>query len=215
MSWLCSCGLKNSGLNVSCAAELTDRDIEHKQICSNTLDYFQFIVASGASNMTPNEELFAKFYNHEKILVKDMDIAQLREHREELSKIAFEAKARVVSNDDELRERQAKTSNKQWLVTDDTSQVATDAINAVKVRKARMSQMDKMREQLLKAGIDEDTVKTMIGNLEKKATEKNLKTITFNKPSAELSAVTVVVAKPTNGDNKEPFNPAALTFGGK
>jgi hypothetical protein len=165
--------------------------------------------------MTPQEELFAKFYNQEKILVKDMDVTTLREHRDELSKIAFEAKARLVAADDETRERGSKTKNKEWLVTTDTSQSSTDAINAVQARAKRLSKMDKIQKDLLAAGIDEETVKEMVRNLERKATEKQVKTITFNKPTVEVTAVTVEVNKPSvsNGEVKEPFNPANLKFG--
>ena len=162
--------------------------------------------------MTPQEELFSKFYNHEKILVKDMDVVQLREHREELSKIAFEAKARLVASDDEGRERKAKNGNKEWLVTTTESDVSSDAINAVKVRAARMSKMDKLREQLLAAGIDGDTVKEMIANLERKATDKTAKAITFRSDKAKVitqkNVKLISVEEP-----KEPFNPTSLKFG--
>jgi helix-turn-helix protein len=75
--------------------------------------------------------------------------------------------------------------------------------------------MDKIQKDLLAAGIDEETVKEMVRNLERKATEKQVKTITFNKPTVEVTAVTVEVNKPSvsNGEVKEPFNPANLKFG--
>jgi hypothetical protein len=162
--------------------------------------------------MTPQEELFAKFYNHEKVLVKDMDHIQLRTHREELQEIAFEAKARLVAADDETRERKAKTNNKEWLVTDTQQPYdVSAAINVVKTRAARMSKMDKMRKQLEDAGIDNETIKVMIGNLEQKATDTKLKTVTFNKPSVEVSAVQV--KEQPNGSNQTPFDPTALKFG--
>ena len=161
--------------------------------------------------MTPQEELFAKFYNHEKVLVKDMDTVQLREHREELQKIAFEAKARLVAADDETRERKAKTTNKEWLVTADANGVKdSDLINVPKVRAARMSKMDKLRKQLKDSGIDDDTVNQMIGNLEAKATESKLKTVTFNVPSVEIGAVQV---QKTETVSTEPFDPTRLKFG--
>jgi len=160
--------------------------------------------------MTPQEELFQKFYNHEKILVKDMDIVTLREHREDLSKIAFEAKARLVATDDDLRERTAKNkTSKEWLTSVTSDQVSSDAINAVETRKKRMSKMDKMRSQLLAAGIDSDTVDEMVKNLEKKATEKDVKTVTFSKPSTEMTAVQVKINKPESSESV-PFNPASL-----
>jgi hypothetical protein len=168
-------------------------------------------IASKELGMTPQEELFAKFYNHEKVLVKDMDHIQLREHREELQKIAFEAKARLVAADDETRERKAKTANKEWPVTDTQAPYdVSQAINVVKTRAARMSKMDKLRKQLQDAHIDEATINEMIGNLEVKATDGKLKTVTFNKPTTEVSAVQVREA----AANDKPFDPSALKFGG-
>ena len=164
--------------------------------------------------MTPQEELFAKFYNHEKILVKDMDKIQLQEHREELQKIAFEAKARLVAADDESRERKAKSSvkEKDWTTTDSRQPYdVSSAINVVKTRAARMSKMDKMRKQLTDSGIDEVTVNEMIKAMEKRATDSTLKTITFSKQTTEISAIQVKpVEKPE--EPKEPFNPASLKF---
>jgi len=177
--------------------------------------WFARIRLDGES-MTEQELLFAKFYNNEKVLVKDMDDIQLREHREELRTIAFEAKARAVAADDEDRERKSKTKNKEWLLSPtESNQATSDAINAVTQRASRMSKLDKMRKQLLNTGIDEDTVNEMMANLEKKATEKAVKTVTFQKTTVETSAVTVQANKPeTNGDSK-PFDPGSLSFGSK
>lgn len=163
--------------------------------------------------MTPQEELFAKFYNNTKVLVKDMDDGALREHREQLQAIAFEAKARLVAADDESRERKSKRENKEWLLTDVNPDVkVSDAINVVQQRKAKMSKMDKLRKQLLDSNIDEETVNEMIRNLEQKATTPKLKTVTFQaKPAAEteISAVQVVAEEKPS----EPFDPSSLTFG--
>jgi hypothetical protein len=134
------------------------------------------------NELTEQEQLFAKFYNAEKLLVKDMEDFQLREHRDELRKIAFEAKARAVAADDEDRDRRAKTKNKEWLLTPDTNETrVTDAINAPKLRQKRMSQLDKMRAQLLAAHMDEATVDEIIKGMEKKATEKDTNALKFPK----------------------------------
>lgn len=214
MSWKCSCGCLNGGTNQYCAASKAGgkwAQMTHVQVSANSPDWIMAAIAAKELGMTPQEELFAKFYNHEKLLVKDMDVVQLREHREELQKIAFEAKARLVAADDENRERKAKTSNKEWLVTDAKPDYdVSNAINVVKKRAERMSKMDKLREQLAKAGIDEATIKEMVGNLEKKATDKTLKTVTFHKPADEIAAVQVKV-KP-NGEDSKPFNPLSLGF---
>lgn len=215
MSWLCSCGLVNGGTNKYCPGALKGNSpvgTEHKQVSANSPDWIMAAIAAKEVGMTPQEELFAKFYNHEKLLVKDMDHIQLREHREQLQTIAFEAKARLVAADDETRERKAKTSNKEWLVTDTQQPYdVSAAINVVKTRAARMSKMDKLRKQLQDAHIDESTINEMISGLEKKATDGKLKTVTFSKPSVEVGAVQV---KETANGSLEPFNPGSLKFGG-
>lgn len=162
---------------------------------------------TNGKQMTKEEELFSEFYNKERILVKDMDLIQLREHRELLSKIALEAKARCTASDEELRERKARTSKKEWLTTD---QPVSDLINVPAVRGKRMSRMDKLKKQLQDIGIADGIVKDITRNLEAKATDSGLKTITFKKPSQEISAVTVK-AEP-DGKPKTPFNPASLGF---
>ena len=225
MSWFCSCGCKNTGIANICVLTTLRRDVEHSQISENTPDFLMALSASHElglverKSMTEQEELYSKFYNKGKLLVADMDVTQLREHRETLSQIAFEAKATLAAADDELRERKAKSSvkSKEWLVTPTQSDLTTsDAINAVAIRKARMSKMDKLRQDLLKS-LDKETVDEMIAQLERKATEKNLKTVTFTKPSVETSAVQVQIVKPVieNGESKPAFNPSSITFGSK
>lgn len=159
------------------------------------------------NQMTREEELFAKFFNEHKIVVKDMEMATLREHRGTLADIALEAKAKCSAADEELRERKAKTSKKEWLITD---QPVTDLINVPAVRQKRMSKMDKLKKQLQDIGIADGIVKDITRNLEQKATDPKLKTITFKRPSTEIHAVQVK-AEP-NGEPKKPFNPASLGF---
>lgn len=109
--------------------------------------------------MTPQEELFSKLFNHEKILVQDMDTLTLRAHREELAKIAFEARARLTAVDDveEDRKRLSKkdklTGFERSLNTDDTT---TNAINTIKERQKRLSKADKIKAGLEKLGISSD-----------------------------------------------------------
>lgn len=218
MSWLCKCGLINSGLNESGSCSSAFRDgKEHYQITPNEPDFIQAVVATQdlrliGINMTEREDLFVKFYNAEKILVKDMDSVQLREHREQLSQIALEAKARLQADDDESRERNAKSKNKEWQLSDSSVQSNSDAINAPKIRKERMTKLDKMKEQLINAGIDEETVAEMMKNMERKATEKDVKAITFNRPAVEQNIVIVKTKRDDNGEVKAPFNPASLNF---
>lgn len=105
-------------------------------------------------NMTPQEELFSQLFNHEKLLVKNMEILELRAHREELAKIAFEARARLTAVDDEERGRKKKNGEikgfERSLNTDETS---TNAINTIKDRQKRMSKTEKIQAGLEKLGI--------------------------------------------------------------
>lgn len=109
--------------------------------------------------MTPQEELFSKFFNHEKILVKDMSTLELRAHRDELSAISFEARARMSAVDEEEKERKSKarkengpTGFSRSVATDDKT---SDAINAVKARQKKMSKEDRIIADMIKIGIPE------------------------------------------------------------
>ncbi len=84
MTWLCSCGILNGGTNQYCAALKTtasEKSKTHEQVSVNSPDWVMAALAAKEVGMTPQEELFAKFYNHEKVLVKDMNHIQLREHK--------------------------------------------------------------------------------------------------------------------------------------
>jgi hypothetical protein len=179
------------------------REDKHYQVSANSPDWIMAAMAAKEVGMTPDEELYAKFYNEERVLVKDMDHIQKREHREELQKIAFEARVRHKAVDDDIREDDAKSNKKDWLVTDTTRPVS-DLINAPKVRASRMSKMDKLRNDLQKAHLDEATINEMIRKMESRATDKTLKTVTFSKPSTEVTSVQVKPAA------SKPFDPTTL-----
>jgi hypothetical protein len=206
--WLCHCGLRNSGLNLQCAGinQSILGSIEHYQISNNKPDWMMAVVAGRELNVTPQEELYSKFYNQGKLLVKDMDITQLREHRETLSQIAFEAKATLAAADDELRERKAKAgSKKEWTLTPSgPDSIHTDAINAVAVRKKRMSQLDKTRLQLLALGMDKEVVDEMVRNLERKATETSLKSVSFGKTTTDKVVDVVINSEPVVNTDPKP-----------
>lgn len=101
--------------------------------------------------MTEQEQLFAKFFNSEIELVKDMDDLTLRSHREELSRIAFEAKARLTAVGQETQERVAKNKkSKQFSTSLESDQLTTDAINTIKNREKKLNKTEKLIEQLMK-----------------------------------------------------------------
>jgi hypothetical protein len=128
--------------------------------------------------MTPQEELFSQLFNHEKILVKDMEILELRAHREELAKIAFEARARLTAVDDEERGRKKSEREVRGFERSlNTDEATTNAINAIKDRQKRMTKMEKIQAGLEKLGIStSDATKLMsagaiLGRIKNKSVE--------------------------------------------
>lgn len=186
--------------------------------------------------VTPQEELFAKFFNNEKEVIKDMDMLTLRAHREELAQIAFEARARLTAADAETREREAKTKKSKGFSTNlATDEVTSNAINKVKERGAKISKQEKLIQNLMKLpGIDRAAAEKMVSarNI-KDATDNNeIKRDNFrvddlksNQPTEKLSnpfaaksttEVTIisetdtVVIKEVSEDKSETFkNPFA------
>ena len=136
-------------------------------------------------------ELHAKFFNHEQILIKDMDIPTLRNHRKELELIAFEARARISADDVKMREHEAKLNPKQkeWLVSAEGPDITvSEAISNVAGRKKRMSAADKMAESLKSLGIsgtglNELMSKVEMGGTTREVTDKRPPAMTFNKSS--------------------------------
>lgn len=208
MSWKCSCGLINGGTNKYCGGALTWKNIEHEQVSRNEPDWIMAYLAAKELGMTPEEELYAKFFSEQMILCKDMDMVQLREKRLELQKIAFEAKARLGAFDETIKEKKAKANNREWLVTETSSSFdVQSAINTVAARKARMTKGDKLREQLKNSGLDDKLIEEMVGKVEQKATDSTLKAITFKPAKPKLP---IPVPKPISTEPSKPFDPDTL-----
>lgn len=124
----------------------------------------------GDKPMTPEEQLFADFFNkHINILhqyVIDMDLLEIRAYREKLSLIAKEAKAGIYAADEAEKEilKKKNGDNKpkgfaRSLNTDDTT---TDAINIVRERQKRLTKQEKIQAKLEKLGISSvDAAKLM------------------------------------------------------
>lgn len=102
-------------------------------------------------HMTPNEELFKRFFAEVPSLVKDMDDLQLRAFREEMSEIALKARAYLYGADEEEKSRNKR--NKSFSAPTrnlEQDEISSNAINAIKTRKERMSKTDKAIENLMK-----------------------------------------------------------------
>ena len=161
----------------------------------------------GDTTVTPQEELFAELFNHEKSLVKDMDVLTLRAHREELSKIAFEARARLTAVDDEDNDRKKLANPKgskgphgfeRSVNTDETT---TNAISVIKERQTKLSK----KEQVL-AGLKK--LYAMTGSdVSNGEAEKKLLAGTILARIKESAAVIDGAAPPV--EHKSVFNPFA------
>jgi hypothetical protein len=176
MSWLCSCNLLNVNANTHCAdnrcrkdrtsisieedsydilLKEIKRDREYKSLGFGYIEY-GYLSGERSEPVTPQEELFSQLFNHEKILVKDMEVLELRAHREQLAKIAFEARARLTAVDDEENGRKKNSSGKPtgFSRSVNTDETTTNAINAVKDRQKRLTKNERIEAGLIAMGID-------------------------------------------------------------
>src|SRR5260221_11654525 len=110
MTWICpECSAELGELNGYCEyCRYADNILIYNPDKYFIRDIRIFNICNGGKTVTPQEELFSLLFNHEKVLVKDMDVLTLRAHREELAKIAFEARARLTAVDDEEQDRKKK-----------------------------------------------------------------------------------------------------------
>lgn len=161
MSWQCpKCFEELGDLNVLCEyCKFKDKTIVYNPdkyyIHDITIAHICSERPQGAS-MTPQEQLFSELFNHEKLLVKDMDLLTLRAHREELAKIAFEARARLTANDEEEKSRKnvvAAGRPTGFARSVNTDEATTDAINTVKERQKKLTKAEKLQAGLEKLGI--------------------------------------------------------------
>ena len=155
MNWICPrCSEELGELNGWCEyCKVADNTIIYNPDKYYIRDIRISHIITGAKLMTPQEELFAQLFNHEKVLVKDMDTLALRAHREELAKIAFEARARLTAVDDEenTRKKLAKGDGKPtgFSRSVNTDETTTNAINTIKERQKRLSGKEKMLSNLI------------------------------------------------------------------
>jgi len=173
-----------------------------------------------------NEDLFEQFYkptyNEIKILIINLTDVELSEKIQKLEETALRAKAALRAAKDTQRERRAKltVSQQDWLETNRTpTQSDSDAVTAVNRRRQRMSEADKIRLRLEKAGIPEDTIKQMMRNIEASVTDKQMKAIEadtrkLDKPAA-VDKQNPAMDKDTKAEwqksiSAEPFDPTKL-----
>lgn len=192
-SWNCpNCNEELGELNGYCLY----CKIERNKLVYNPDNYYIreiriYHISHGDKTVTPQEELFSQLFNHEKILVRDMDVLTLRAHREELAKIAFEARARLTAVDDEDNTRKKKANDdkpKGFERSVNTDETTTNAINAIKDRQKRLTKQEKIQAGLEKLGISTaDATKLMtagviLGRLKNKEAEKPAEPTSETKP---------------------------------
>ena len=118
--------------------------------------------------MNPQEELFAFFFNDEKVQVKDLKDFELTQRREELAKIAHEARARLTAVDEEQRGRKAKKAEKGFVAHVTNDDLTTNAINSLTERNIKLSKREKMISNLMsKTGVDRATAEAMVPDVDK------------------------------------------------
>lgn len=123
--------------------------IKSKPINRACCTKYGILLKRGEFELTPQEQLFANFFSDEMRLVKDMDILTLRAHRETISGIAYEAKARLRAIDEEEKDRKKAAAKRDGKPTGfersvNVDETTTDAINAVKARQKKMTKMEKV-----------------------------------------------------------------------
>lgn len=115
---------------------------------------------------TPNEELHAKFFNEEAVLVQGMNDVDLDEHIQSLEEIAREAKARILASTEEKRNRNAKRGNRAWRVEPlGPDPTVSDSLNKVKQRSSRMGKLEKMRDKMAALGIPDSEIDQMVSKM--------------------------------------------------
>lgn len=109
-----------------------------------------------------NYEKHAEFYNHEAVVVENMNLADLEQHISKLEEVAFEARARLSKSHEKRRFIIANLSQEQRdkLITKGDITI-TEAIGLPKVRKDRQTKADKLFESLAGLMSDEDARKLM------------------------------------------------------
>lgn len=143
-------------------------DVIYADYLRSKIEHFTYFVINRQPitaerfKLTPQEELFAQFFNNERGMVATLDDLSLIAHREELAKIAFEARARLTAADDEIRGRKSKKSAKGLITSLEPDSTASDAITNIKKRQGKLTKVDKAIESMMKAGIDRATAEQLV-----------------------------------------------------
>ncbi len=228
--WLCSCGEINSTEDcigkskpqLQCIKEKGHKGFHdfYGGVSDNRCEYIEVITHTKVRDLEKKDmadekvDLFKKFYQDEKVLISNMTSEDFKIHEESLAQIAFEAKARITAVIDYKKEVNAslRLNQKEWLIekNDAEDQLVSDAINVVQSRKKRMNKIEKLNE-MLSGFVDEETRKTMIQAVERKATESQVNLISFVK-TKETEVKKEIAENKEATPLTEPFDITKLKF---
>lgn len=163
--------------------------------------------------MTEDEQLYAQFYSNPDVLSKcsTMSIEELLVWEEDLRKIVLEAKATQSRVSTTRKERVSKLTKEERdkLITNPDGTVS-DAINAVKIRRDRMSKADKLAALLKDMGIESsgDIMKNIKADETKQAIHNNNGGI----PTPTPEKVEELKAQPVNPAINQAVKSEGLSF---
>ena len=192
MNWNCPvCNEENGDYNAWC--EFCYYDSATK-IYNPTPFYIREIryyhLSNGAKPMTPQEELFAKFFKkHTDImLVKDMTLLQIQQYMESYSEVALEAKAAVYAAN-QLAGDKKKKNKKEAGFESEPNKTQTDAINVIKQKKLSRKELIEKQLKELYAKQEEVTGQKIGEGAAKEAAKvvsaRNMLTVVENKVKNE------------------------------
>lgn len=169
--------------------------------------------------LNPKEELYAKLFNHETVLVSDMDDLTLCAHVDELQKIAYEANVRYAVSKEEKDKRNSKKNPKTFHTAIEMDDASRNAINTVKKRQEKLSLYDKMHANLMKIpGMTEEVATQTLSagrllEIKNKSVDKSPIPLKFENTPAQKVAVEIAKAEEkadetleqTKIEKKKPF----------
>jgi hypothetical protein len=149
--------------------------------------------------LTPQEELFIKFFNEELKLIHNMQPLELEAHREELAKIAFEARARLGAVDKKKRESKARV----WepVLNDE---LKSDAINRLK--SGKLTKEERLLQNLIKLGMTEKEAQ------EKLSAGRILSSLKENPPEKFKSKSPINFVNPFSKPEEKPEEVSEVTI---
>lgn len=171
--WICPrCGSNNASLNPRCvycwskARILIQRIANEDWLDETALDAFNVLCWEFERLiMEPQYELFAKLFQHQLGIMKDMTDLEVQSQWEELSKIAEEAKARmqaIVHHKDEKKKQRVKKEKYPAGFQANVHVDEGNAIQAIKQRQGKVDKREKTIRSLVQSGISRAEAESLV-----------------------------------------------------